>query len=541
MTSPVPPPRPNPALRRRFERAAEATRGPGAAWTAGVIAVAITLLSTFTFENPNNASSTVAAGPVTDGAFETDGIDQLQVEGTATEGREASTRQVGGGETNGSTGAQATGNQSGGPQGPAGAADCAKGQNGGSTAPGVSAKKIKLGATVVRTGIAKSFLADAQFGIEAVRRKVNAAGGICGRLLEIDYKDDGWVPSTGQEIIQKWIGGGEHFGLIVNPSSEGLRTAVSSGLISQSEFPVIGADGQLIGQYKDPWVWPVATSTHSVMHVMAKDALARAQADGISQPSFAIVWESNFRFGVEGHSAFVKYVARKCPGCKIVDKEIQGGGESYQTHANEFVGECKKDGVEFKGCDFVAVLLEPATAAQWVKANGLGSGDNPPALGIGAPQPLFVNDFVRDNCGKPCAGMRVWTSFKPPIAPFDSEPAVKQYVDDIRAVSASADVNNPHVQGGYVGALMTVEALRQLGPSPTRAALRQLLDQMTFESGLAKPLQFAGTNHFAALSAQAFEAVYNITGSSASFTGWRYAETGFIEDDEYQKDQAEAE
>lgn len=534
MTTP-PPTRPNPALRRRVERAAEATRGPGAAWTAGIIAVAITLLSTFTFENPNNASNTIVAGPVTNGSIETDGVDQLQVEGTATEGREATTRQIGGGQTSGPGAAQATGEQAGGPQGAAGSADCAKGENGGATAPGVTAKKIKLGATVVRTGIAKSFLADAQFGIEAVRRKVNAAGGICGRLLEIDYKDDGWVPSTGQEIIQKWIGEGEHFGLIVNPSSEGLRTAISSGLISQSGFPVIGADGQLIGQYKDPWVWPVAASTHSVMHIMAADAIARGAK------KFAIVWESNFRFGVEGHSAFVGAVKRGCgDACLVKDLKIQGGGESYQTQANEFVGACSSGDDEFNDCDFVAVLLEPATAAQWVKANGLGTGDKGrPSVGIGAPQPLFVNDFVRDNCGKPCAGMWVWTSFNPPIAPYDTDQFVKQYVDDVRAVSASADVNNPHVQGAYVGALLLVDALQKLGASPTREGMQAVLDQTTFDSHLGPPLTFSKGNHFAATRAQAFEAVYNITGSSASFTGWRYAETGYREDTEVSKDQLE--
>ncbi|MBI2169461.1 MAG: ABC transporter substrate-binding protein [Actinobacteria bacterium] len=533
------PTRPMPPARRRLIRAAEISRSPGAAGTALVLAVAIVVLSTFTFEDPNRTANTVVAGPSsgTDTFVDVGPGDELEVEQEGTGGREASERLVGGTEgSDASVTGDATGGAEGGPQAAAGSAECEKGENAGDTAPGVSAKEIRLGATVVRTGIAKSFLADAQFGIEAVRRKVNAAGGICGRLLQIDYKDDGWVPSTGQEIIQKWIGEGNHFGLIVNPSSEGLRTAISSELIKQSQFPVMGADGQLIGQYKDPWVWPVATSTHSVMHIMAKNAIDRGAK------TFAIVWESNFRFGVEGHSAFKKYVERHCgSGCVVKDTEIQGGGESYQTQANEFVGACKDGGVEFKKCDFVAVLLEPATAAQWVKANGLGSGDNPPKVGVGAPQPLFVNDFVRDNCGKPCAEMWVWTSFKPPIAPYDAESAVKQYVDDIRAVSASADVNNPHVQGAYVGALLAVKALEQLGPAPTREGVKQVLDQMSFESGLSKELKFSGSNHFAALSAQAFEAVYNVTGSSASFNGWRYAETGFIDDDEYQKDQAEQE
>lgn len=401
--------------------------------------------------------------------------------------------------------------------------DCARGQNAGATDTGVTAGEIRFAATVVKSGTAKDFLSDAQFGMEAVRQKINRAGGICGRVLSITYKDDGWNPDTGSRIIQGFIGENRYFGLAVNPSSEGLRGPIDNGIIDANHFPVIGADGQLIGQYQDPWVWPVATSTASVMHIMARDAYRRGAR------TFGIVWESNYRFGVEGRDAFVGAVKR-LGGKVTAEQSLYGGQTDYSNQVSKFIGQCGgRDSLD--KCDFMAMLLEPSTASQWVRNGGLGNGDVRPKIGIGAPQPLFLDSFARD-CAKMCANMWVWTSFRPPIPPFDTESAVATYRSDLAAVSATADPNNPHVQGAYVGMLLLVEALQRLGPAPTRDGLKQVLDSMTLRTALTAPLAFRPNNHFAAVSAQAFEAIVQ----GESFANWRYTNSGFIADTEAGKD-----
>lgn len=401
--------------------------------------------------------------------------------------------------------------------------DCAKGQNAGATEIGVTRSEIRLAATVVKTGIAKDFLSDAQFGMEAVTLKVNRAGGICGRILKIDYKDDAWDPDRGARFIQGFISDKKYLGLAVNPSSEGLKGAIEGGVIRNAGFPVVGADGMLIGQYRDPWVWPVAASTSSVMHVMAQNAIQRGAK------TFGIAWESNYRFGVEGHDAFVGTV-RRLGGVVNADVGINGGQNSYKTQVDQFIGEC--GGVNtLDKCDFLAILLEPNTASQWVRDGGLGNGTVRPKVGIGGPQPLFIDSFARD-CGKFCANMWVWTSFKPPIDPFTNEPAVVTYRNDLAAVSSQADANNPHVQGAYVGMLLLAEALERLGPAPTRLSLKQVLDSMTLDTGLAPTLTFSPGNHFANTAAQGFESIVN----SASWSKWRYSNSGFIPDGDVGKD-----
>lgn len=213
---------------------------------------------------------------------------------------------------------------------------------------------------------------------------------------------------------------------------------------------------------------------------------------------------------------------------------IQPDTSDHANAADDFVGACKGDPpkAQWKKCDFVAFLLEPATAFNWNGAQGFGTGkseDGLPLVGFGAAQPLFVESFARD-CGLPCANLRVWTSFKPPKPPYDQEPAVRTYVEDIRAVNRSADVSNPHVQGAYVGMSLLVDVLEKMGPAPTREKAREILDSTTFDSGLAPPMTFSSGNHYAAIRAQAFQANYVIAGDKADFNTWQYSNTGFKED-----------
>jgi ABC-type branched-subunit amino acid transport system substrate-binding protein len=409
--------------------------------------------------------------------------------------------------------------------------DCSKGQNAGATEVGVSAHEIRFAATVVKSGIAKDFLSDAQYAMQAVVNKVNRQGGVCGRIIAIDYNDDGWDPQQGNDLINKYIGAKKYFGLAVNPSSEGVRGSIDNNKLTDSQFPLIGSDGQLIDQYltkggrAQPWVWPVATSTASVMHIMARNAYERGAR------KFGIVYDQNYRFGVEGHVAFVGAVKR-LGGTISVEKGVQGGQQDYANDVNDFIGKCGGSG-SLKDCDFIAMLLEPATASRWVGGGGLGNGVVRPKVGIGAPQPLFVNSFARD-CGKYCANLWVWTSFKPPIPPFDTDPAVAMYRDDLKTFGGNpnADANNPHVEGAYIGMQLLVEALKRLGPAPTRLGIKAVLDAMSFDAKLCPLLTFTASNHFSNVSAQAFEAIVN----NGSFANWRYTNSGFIADKEVGKD-----
>lgn len=392
---------------------------------------------------------------------------------------------------------------------------CAAGRNGSATDVGVTGERIRLGATVVDSGIGSAFLGDVRFGMLAVMNRVNASGGICGRRLELVMKDDGWEAQRGKQFIENLVEGERVFALAVVPSSEGLRAA--DGYVRAHGIPVVGTDGMLISQYTNPVIWPVAASTITGMHVMARNAADRGKKN------FAMVYDLNFRFGVEGAFAFnaahKRLFGRDIPGysnplenprCTARFCGIKAGQPSYQTELEVVRSAC----AQAPACDYVVYLLEPETALTWMRGGGIRSGGG---VEVAGPQPLFNRGFGV-QCAQRCHDMWVWTGFVPPVEPFLSRGPVAAYVNDLRRTNAQADANNSFVEGGYLGMKLLVDALTRLGPNVTRRGLIQVLDATRLDSGLSSPLSFRPGNHFANPCMMAFAIQ-----SRPSFAGWRQA------------------
>ncbi|MHB8572003.1 MAG: ABC transporter substrate-binding protein [Candidatus Dormibacteria bacterium] len=400
---------------------------------------------------------------------------------------------------------------------------CARGANGGATDVGVTGSEIRLASTTAESGVAGSFLGPVRKAMEAVKNVVNRAGGVCGRTLTLDLRDDAWNAERGQSFIQNFISEG-YFALAVVPSSQGLDAAVGTSAASsvidnapdpmfpdQKGIPVVGSDGMLVSQYKDPWVWPVATSTASTMHIIAKNAYDRGARH------VGLVYETTYKFGPEGAAAFKGAISR-LPGMQMLaEKGIESGLGDYGSAATDFNNQCNAS----PGCDFVALLMEPETAQQWIQDGGMTLT---PRLGYAGPQPLFTNSFAK-QCGGTCNGMQIWTGFSPPTAPFSTDPGVQQYASDIQDYDSNADVNNEFLEGGYLGMDLLVRALQETGPYLTRARLRQVLDRMTLDTGLSSPLSWHPGNHYANVWSHSF--AINFT---QAFTGFQYMQTGWVQD-----------
>jgi ABC-type branched-subunit amino acid transport system substrate-binding protein len=422
-------------------------------------------------------------------------------------------------------GAQQSGAAAGGRGTAAVGGQCTGGGNGGATDVGVTAKSVKLAATIVADGPGSSFLGPVRTGMNAVVNKVNRAGGICGRTLNLILRNDSWDADRGSQYIKNFVEGEQVFALAVVPSSEGLRAA--DDYIRAKQVPVVGTDGMIINQYRNPWIWPVATSTISTMHVMAKEAYDRGAR------VFGLVFDAKYRFGVEGAYAFNQAVKRltgsdiegydpSLKKCIVLFCGLQPGQPAYTREARTVNDGCNTHNAANKRCDFIAYLLEPDTALSFLREGR----DGLPALGaagLGGAQPLFTRSFA-ENCKSLCDGMWVWTGYNPPIEALASTPAAGQYVNDIRNESASADVTNQFLEGGYLGMSLLVTALEKVGPTLTRANLKSVLDSTTFDSGLSNPLTWKAGDHFANRSAQAFSIQYKQT-----FNGWRQ-QTKFIQD-----------
>lgn len=412
------------------------------------------------------------------------------------------------------TGSLPPGVNPGGPNAVTGNLACAAGRNGGATAEGVTATEIRMATTVVRSGVGTAFLGDVQFAMEAVRNKVNRSGGICGRQLAIKYVDDGWRADLGAQYLRSFIKGGV-FAIPVGPSSEGLNRVIDAGDVRRAGIPIVGTDGMTITQYQDPWVWPVAVATASSARIMVQNARKRGAK------KFAIVFDNDYRFGVEAAEAFNREV-RRATGKDVTGYNTQNrcvqafcGIESnqpgYRNEVNTIAG---------SGFDFLAMFLEPQTALTWMSTPGAptisGFGLQPGMIALA--QPLFTRNFA-NSCQRNCHEMWVWTGYKPPIENYADDPAVRTFVADLRRTKNDADENNAFAEGGYIGMQLLVDAMRAVGPNLTRERLRAALNSMRFESGLTlqPTLVWPGApKRYAASTMQAFEIQY-----LSAFGGWR--------------------
>ena len=399
------------------------------------------------------------------------------------------------------------------------ALDCAAGRNGGSTDRGVTGSTISLGATVVSSGIGASFLGPVRIGMTAVKDAVNRSGGICGRQIDLKLVDDGWDAQRGYSYIRNLVEGDQVFALAVDPSSEGLRIASNEGYFTKTRTPVIGTDGMLNSQYVDPWVWPVAASTVSTMHIMASDAYNRVRAR-----HFSIVYDSQYHFGVEGAFAFNAAVKRLTgsdipgssnPGCGGRFCAISAGQQSYATENKTFNDACFNSSGQ--NCDFVALLLEPNEALTFMQPGFVRQF----ASGKGLAQTLFSRSFAT-ACGSTCDQAVAWTGYNPPIENLAGLPAVASYVNDVRSEDQTVDIYNQFLEGGYSGMKLVVQALRQAGPTLTRDRVAAILDSQPFDDGLSTPLVWHPGQHYANVSMRPFAIQYQngFNGFQAVGSGW---------------------
>ena len=462
-----------------------------------------------------NGAETVTGNDTTAPGQPTTGGTGKKASGKTGSGTNTSTNT--GGNTGGNTGTNTGG---GGPAPiPPSKFECRAGANGGATDRGVTATSITLPTTIVASGLGASFLGEMKYAMQAVVKQVNRAGGVCGRNLILDTKDDAWNPQTGAQYLRNYINDRSKFGIPVGASSEGLQVVIKSGDLDRAQFPAVGTDGLAIDQYArpdgsaQPWVWPIATATVSSARIMANDAYRRGARE------MGVVFDRNYHFGKEAAAAFNAEVKR------LTGKDVVGYN-SQNTCNDRYCGilagqnNYSSDALEFKNSkpDFVALFLEPETALTWMQdPNTLPATSTDIKYGYGAAQPLFTNQF-QTQCRDKCDQMVVWSGFKPNVEKYANDPAVQAYVRALKAENPQADPYNQFTESAYVGMNFLVEALKKVGPELTRQRLKAVLDHMSYTDGLTLQgtLTFTPQTRFANITMQAFTMQYKGTPG-----GWR--------------------
>jgi ABC-type branched-subunit amino acid transport system substrate-binding protein len=502
---------------------------PGAGWIPLTVAVAVVGVIAGLGFSPRYENKTIGIvgaaagprGPVQPGAQATD--DAGGTVDTSSGGGSGGAGGAGGSGAGGGGGAATS------------AIDCAHGKNGGDLGNGVTQNSITIATTDVTSGVGKDFLGQATHGMQASIDQLNRAGGICGRHINLKPPvNDGWSRPDGQHDIEGFLHEGDVFALVGEPDSEGLAGAIESGDIDNAQIPVVGTDGMLADQYEDPWVWPVASSTVTNMHVIVKYALDHGWAQ--SSKDFAIIYDTKYKFGSEGAVAFDQEVKRLASdhsdvpgystngGCQGQYCGISSDAGDYQSEKNQLNGKCE-DSSNKPICKVVVMLLEPGPAETWWKDE---SHDTNWFQHLVGGEPLFDYSFA-SKCGGDCAGMVVWTGYHPVLQPFDAEAAVAAYKNALLSECPSCDTQNEFTEGAYLGTQLFINACEAVATKNlplTRDNLKAVLDAQTFDLHLSMPLHFGtAATRIANTSMVAYS-----DNAAGSFNGWNYTLSGFVAD-----------
>jgi len=340
--------------------------------------------------------------------------------------------------------------------------ECVKGKNGGATGTGVTADRIRLTASAFLDGPAESIGRDVVMAWKTQIDAVNRGGGICGRTVDLRVINRAFRSMEPAE---------EAVGLLVTPLDADFAARLADGSVDRTGVPAVVSDGLGRMHHGSGWARSVGPPAATYARVIAEEAY-RAGAR-----TFALIHDPENTFGDESAAALRDYLGR-LPGASLkFTQALDPGRVSYSNEVAAFNEKCR-DG----GCDAVLLSLLPDTAKQWLVKR--------PAMGrvrtAGYPY-LLSKRFAADcelQIGSECTRIWVWSGYTPPIDDFLGDPDVAHYAQQFE------EPLNPFTLSAYTSGSVLLEALKRVGPELSRERLRQVLDEMTYRSGLVSQLDW---------------------------------------------------
>jgi branched-chain amino acid transport system substrate-binding protein len=338
------------------------------------------------------------------------------------------------------------------------------------TTPGVSAKRILVGQSAPLTGANAELGNDIRNGALAYFKKLNDAGGVHGRKIELVSLDDANQVPRAEANTKKLVEEDRVFALFGYASATLSRPALP--IVAQHSVPFLapftGADPMRVfnkhvynmrGSYAEELekivdhFAPLGVTRFSIVHyddVVGREnftAVDRAlKKRGLAAVSVAS-WKDRNKPDIEGG---VKEIAKGAPDVVILTT-------LYKATA-----------------DFVKVAQRSGLDAQM--ASNSFPGASPLAKELGRHGHGFI----------------VATVVPPPTK--RSLPVVQEYQAAIEKLLGKKENSFTSLES-YIGAKVMVEALRRAGPKPTRDGLMQALDALKGYDVGGYEVSFAADNH----------------------------------------------
>ncbi|VTU22950.1 ABC transporter substrate-binding protein [Variovorax sp. PBL-E5] len=351
---------------------------------------------------------------------------------------------------------------------------------------GVSPGEIHIGTSLAVTGPI-AVCAGVGDGANAYFKKVNDAGGVNGRKIKFTVLDDAYSTQRAIGNVRRLMSQDKVFAIF-----SGCGTATGAAVLSVVEkdsipylFPQVGLDSL---------VQPVKKNVYSILPLYGQQlATAIDYAAKSRQPKTAAISMINIA-GHEGWTTVIKDKL-KALNIQVVDEQLI---EVTSPEKATFVTQMKA-----KNPDMVVMVDSAPGAARYVLEMQRQGWKPKVITGINT---LTDEAFLR------AAGNAADDLVIAPAATLPpTEPNAKECVDALAAYDKSLQPSG-FTMFGCLGAKMFVDALKRVGPEPTRAGLIAELDKTKgFESGFSGPISFSPTVH------QGLTAMYPIAVQNGQF------------------------
>jgi ABC-type branched-subunit amino acid transport system substrate-binding protein len=304
------------------------------------------------------------------------------------------------------------------------------------TGPGVTATTIKLGSLVDLTAVFAPLSKSVVQGTQLFWKQQNAAGGVCGRTVEVVVKDHGYDPQKAVSVYREIAG-----------DVLGMQTVLGSPVVSALR-PTIGQDNMYVGVAG----WPASVlndqrlqllgTTYDIEAIAGLDFLIRTKGLASGDKVGHVYFEGDF--GENAYKGSQHLAAQR--GLTIVGQKIRPPDTDLSAQV-----------AAFRAAGVKAILVsagptQTASVASVAKSVGL-------AVPIAANGPGFTPQLLGSPAGPALTeNLHVVSSIAPPAL---DKPAAKQLQEAFAKEYPDAVPTQVGSVFGYVQARVTKDILQK--------------------------------------------------------------------------------
>jgi branched-chain amino acid transport system substrate-binding protein len=315
--------------------------------------------------------------------------------------------------------------------------------------------------------------------VRAYFNKVNEAGGVNGKMLQLIDCDSKFNPTDAANCANKLINDNHVFAVV---GSAGVGEDVTVKAFNDAGVPIVGGLGTP-EEFKYPLSYPVSAN-----FVTYGTAIANRSADlGFTDVGIIVV---NVGFIAPAKDEIVRALHARNVTIKGDPIIVEATKPNYADVVLD---------LQSRGAKSIVAALDPFSYQRLFQSMQ-GAGYKPPLIGIGLdkgsanPSPGHKDqgytDFVE--------GMHSLIPFLEP-ADHPEDPAVRDYLDTVKKYFpnqvAPLDV---YTEGSWTAAQVFVDALQRAGPDPSQKTFVDALNATSgFQGGLSpRPISYqAGDTH----------------------------------------------